>query len=252
MIRAILFAALLLFTASASARSENGRKACAVLLIPYNPTMHLSDSDQDIAMASGTDIGDMRQQMREELLIALNQRFAEVHDVKMPARNFVTESNSDIDHIYHSLYYDQQKTFPAIYPSKFKHYDTTLYVSRTAKKHTEDQQYIHSGLRDHHLLKDLAEKYSTNYFIFLNEIDIKTHYDDCINLSLKIYSRDVKVHYSIYDVSGKLIYGDVAVVHFPSSTNSVREISAQTFPHIARQIFLAFDAVVRQTDATSK
>lgn len=221
--------------------AENGH--AAVLMIPYNPTMHLSDSDPDLSEGSGVNVGEMRRILREELLNSLNTVFKEIHDVKMPARNFVAESNSEIDLIYHSLYYDQQKTFPEIYPSRYKHFDTTLYVSKTAKKIVEDRLYIHSGIRDHHLLKDLSEKYGANYFIFLNEVDIKTDYNDHINTSLKLYRRDIKVHFSIYDVSGKPIYGDVAVVHLTTGTSNIRDISAQALPGIARYILKAFNAV---------
>jgi hypothetical protein len=215
-------------------------------MIPYNPMMHLSDSDPDIAEGSGTDVGDMRRQMREELIRTMNMSFAEIHDVKIPERSFVTESNDEMELIYHSLYYDQQKTFPSLYPSRFAHHDTTLYVSKTAKKPEAEKLFIHSGLRDQLLLKDLSNKYGANYFIFLNEIDIKTNYNDCINLALKLYNRDIKVHYSIYDVSGKLVYGDVAVVHFPSNNNSVKTISSQTFPQIAKQVLLAFNAATAE------
>jgi hypothetical protein len=47
-------------------------------------------------------------------------------------------------------------------------------------------------------------------------------------------------------VSGKLVYGDVAVVHFPSNNNSVKTISSQTFPQIAKQVLLAFNAATAE------
>lgn len=250
MIKKLCLFLLLAFLSGSMLADQN--QHVAVLLIPYNPTMHLSDSDPALSDGSGMTVGEMRRLLREELVKALNRTFADVHDVKMPARSFVTESNSDIDQIYHSLYYDQQKTFPEIYPSRFKHFDTTLYVSKTAKKFEEDRLYIHSGLRDHQLLKDLSEKYNTNYFIFLNEVDIKSDYNDCINTALKVYRRDIKVHFSIYDVSGKPVYGDVAVVHISTGTNNVREISAQAFPGIARSILNAFNAVVSSRTETGK
>lgn len=242
LIASLALAGVLSFSAvQAETVADSVASPAAVMMIPYNPMMHLSDSDNDIADGSGMNVGEMRQALRADLIKALNKSFAEIHDVKVPARSFVTDANNDIDLIYHSLYYDQQKTFTALFPQKYHRHDTTLYVSKTAKKPEKDEVFIHSGLRDKQLLSDLSEKYGANYFIFLNEIDIKTNYNDCINLALKIYNRDIKVHYSIYDVSGKLVYGDVATVHFPSSTNTVKDISAGTFPEIAKQILNSFN-----------
>ncbi len=71
---------------------------------------------------------------------------------------------------------------------------------------------------------------------FLNELDIKTHFEDCLDLALKIYQRELKVHYSIFDRSGKQVYGDVAVVKFPSNSNDVDEIIKSNFPGLSDHI----------------
>ena len=252
-----IFLIVLLFFFSSSplfvkAQDDSSQAVPKVLLIPYSPMMHLSDSDQDISEGSQEEIGEMRQQLRKNLVAAINKQFAEVVDVKMPQRNFVGKTEDDFQTIYHSLYYEQDSTFPSKFPKLYGRKDTTLYISKTAKKPVEETVFINSGLRDKLLLHDLADKYGANYFIFLNEIDIKTHFDDCINLALKIYSRDLKVHYSIYDVSGKLVYGDVAVVHFPSNSNNVAEISQKTFPSIASQILRSFTQATTKSELVKK
>jgi len=86
------------------------------------------------------------------------------------------------------------------------------------------------------LLRMLSEKYGTDLFVFLNQFEIKTNYNDCLDLALKIYRRQFKVHYSIYDGNGKQLYGDVAVVDFPSNTNDTSEIIKENFQKIADAI----------------
>ena len=46
----------------------------------------------------------------------------------------------------------------------------------------------------------LSEKYGTDIFVFMSQLEIKTNYDDCLNLALKIYQREIKVHFAIYAV----------------------------------------------------
>ena len=56
------------------------------------------------------------------------------------------------------------------------------------------------------------------------------------DIALKIYRRKLKLHYSVFDVSGKQVYGDVAVVDFPSNSNDIAEIMQQNFPKIGESI----------------
>jgi len=96
---------------------------------------------------------------------------------------------------------------------------------------------------DQKLLKDLSIKSGADYFLILNELDIKTHTDDCLNLALKIYRRDIILHYSVYDSSGKQLYGDVAVSYFPSNSNDIQEVMRKNFPVIADQVIKSINRV---------
>src|SRR4029077_6662219 len=51
-----------------------------VLLIPYNPMMHLSDADNDIAEYSGKDPETLRKMFRMGLMQKINGKIFEVYD----------------------------------------------------------------------------------------------------------------------------------------------------------------------------
>ena len=200
------------------------------------PAMHLSDADQDIAEESQMEIGEVRDAFRKGIVRKMNQRFVEVYDASVPNQNFVGNNVGDIDLIYHSLAFEQDSTSPMKNPKKFAVVDTTISGKKTKKKEI-DKTYINAIPRDPQLLPDLAKKYNADYFIILNEFDIKTHFEDCIDLAMKIYRRDLKIHYSIYNHKGERLYGDVAVVHFPSNENRVDKIIDENFGKIADYVF---------------
>ena len=208
----------------------------SVMAIPYMPAMHLSDADQDIAEESQMDINEVRSEFRKGIVKKMNQRFVEVYDAQIPNQSFVANNNGDIDMIYHSLAFETDSTSPMKDPKKFAIKDTTITGKKTKKKEI-DKTYIDAVPRDPELLPSFSKKYNADYFIILNEFDIKTHFDDCIDLALKIYRRDLKIHYSIYNSRGEKLYGDVAVVHFPSNENRVDQIVDQNFPKIADYVF---------------
>ena len=110
--------------------------------------------------------------------------------------------------------------YPKKYPSRFAIKDT----SAIKKKTKPEVLYINSVVSDESLIPDLSRRFDSDYLVFLNEFDIQTHAEDCLNLALKIYRRDLKVHYTIFDKMGKQVYGDVAVSNFASNSNDVNEI----------------------------
>ena len=214
-----------------------------VLVVPYMPAMHLSDADYDIADGSQMEMPKMRSTLRQGIVKALNKKFAEVYNVQRLNNDFVNDDNRDMDVLYHTLLFEGDSVYPLKNPTRFAIKDTVP-VKKGTKKLKPESQYMNVGIYDEMLIPDLSKKYNANYIIFLNEIDIKTHFDDCLNLALKIYRRDLKIHYSIFDKSGKQIYGDVAVSHFGSNTNDVNEIINENFPSISNYILTSLKKVV--------
>ncbi len=220
--------------------SDAGIKHASVLIIPYMPAMHLSDADPDISQGSEMNPQQMRETLRMGLLKELNKNFAEVYDMKRVNNDFVRGDNRDTEALYHSLMFSTDSVYTLKDPKKFAVRDT-LPKKKSGNKIKPETKYINATVQDEMLIPDYAEKYDADYIIILNEMDIKTHSEDCINLALKIYRRDLMVHYSIFDKTGKQVYGDVAVSHFGTNTNDVNEIMKENFPSISRQILVAFE-----------
>ncbi len=208
------------------------------LVIPYKPMMHLSDADNDISRYSDLNPQEVREQLRIGLLKNLNSKLVIEYEAKIPDQDFVQNDDRDLDLIYNSLSFSEDTVFPLKANAKRDSlkWKKNLFNSKENEAKNKDKSYINVSFYDQLLLPDLARKYSADYFVFLNELDIKTNFADCLDLALKIYQRDLKVHYSIFDRSGKQVYGDVAVVKFPSNSNDVNEIIAGNFPGISDQI----------------
>jgi hypothetical protein len=229
---------VILATTSLQAQTSDSlpERKISVMVIPYMPAMHMSDADQDIAEESQMEIGQVRAEFRKGIIRKMNQRFVEVYDAQVPNESFVASNTGDIDMIYHSLAFESDSTSPMKNPKKFAVVDTAITGKKTKKKEI-DKTYINAVPRDPQLLPDFAKKYNADYFVMLNEFDIKTHFDDCIDLALKIYRRDLKFHYTIYNHRGEKLYGDVAVVHFPSNENNVEQIVEANFGKVADYVF---------------
>jgi len=247
----IFFFAFTAFAASATGFRDAAQDSTAdslykkILLIPYNPIMHLSDADQDISEYSQKNVDIVRGVFRNGLLANLSAALNYRCETRAMGTSTSKESQKELDMIYGSLNYQMDTVFPVSHPAADTSKSSSagkVVKSIFAKnkvpnvKEIHDLKYMNIKLTHPELLAKLSEKYGADLLSFLNQFEIKTQYDDCLDLALKIYRRELKVHYSIFDVSGKQLYGDVVVVNFPSNTNDITEIMERNFPKISDYI----------------
>jgi hypothetical protein len=99
-----------------------------------------------------------------------------------------------------------------------------------------DSKYMQATPTDTTILKQLRNSTASDYIVSINQFEIKTNYNTCLDIANKIYRREVIVHYSVFDANGKEILGNYAVAFFPSNTNRYGDIVERCFPEIAREI----------------
>ncbi len=209
-----------------------------ILLVPYNPIMHLSDADIDIMEYMQQTENVIRAAFRKGLLQGIAAKLSGVCETFPMRGDIAKETQKDLDMIYGSINYNMDTVFPVAHPVKDSLQKKSLFSKNHAPKVKEihDLKYMNITFSHPELLKMLSAKYENDLFVFLNQFEIKTNYSDCLDLALKIYRRQLKVHYSVFDATGKQLYGDVAVVDFPSNTNDISEIMRGTFPKISDYI----------------
>jgi hypothetical protein len=242
-----LFLVFLFTTWSATSQSSMGHQQAAdadtvykkILVIPYNPVMHLSDADHDFAEYMQIDADLVRASFRRGLLQNVTAKLSGICPTQPLLMNKSKEADKDLDMIYGSLYYEMDTVFPVLYPVKdsLSKKKSLFSKSHTSKvKEIHDLKYMNIRFSHPELLEVIAKRYDADLFVFLNQFEIKTNYDDCLDLALKIYRRVLKVHYSVFNADGKQLYGDVAVVDFPSNSNDISQIMQINFPKISEYI----------------
>ncbi len=235
----VLFFSLLFVSVFAQTNSPVQSQDTAykkILLIPYNSMMHLSDADHDIADYSQISNEQVRTRFRAGLTKYVNAKLIESYPTYSMQSNVLTDNERELDMIYGSLNYEMDTVFPVSHPAKDTLHKKSPFSKKQKVAEIHDLKYMNVKLSHPELLKMLSEKYGTDLFVFLNQFDIVTNYSDCLDLAMKIYRRQLKVHYSVFDASGKQVYGDVAVVDFPSNSNDVNDIMMRNFPKLSEYI----------------
>jgi hypothetical protein len=245
----ILFLMLLLpILAKAQEGTRNAGKAKkelsgSVMVVPFEPKLYMSEIDQKINQQTKWTFDQMREFFRHQLD---NQLKLKLQSVESPVLTFYTDSaktSKDLGYIYKSttISFDvvDHPTAPTVENKK----QTGIKNGQLAVEQSSDKKFTNVKLNNKELIPFLSKKYKTHYFVFVNELDIKT-VEGSYDLSSDSYQREVTVHYTIIDENSKLISAGAATATFNSKINDPKKIVSLTFAPIATYIAGKLDLAV--------
>lgn len=218
-----------------------------ILIIPYDPRYYISDADRDIALATKLNPAAFRKTFREESTrnvfraVALHWSCVSImEDTSQELFEDVAKVMSKTGYKYDSPAITDSKALKEkifqLNPEKHS------YDSRTSSQYLNEKpgvKYMRAVLTEPELLKNLYTKYNFDVFVFVTQMEIKTNFSSCLDIANKIYNREVMLHFTVYDINGKLIAGNFANSSFPSNENNAHVITGRCFPQLAEGIVKA-------------
>ncbi|NNM16058.1 MAG: hypothetical protein HKO56_05320 [Bacteroidia bacterium] len=215
-----------------------------IMIIPFKPRMYLSDAERDIAKASKKqpEVNQrfFRWQVERSLVYRMQQNFG----IKSLYFDTTQAAEEDLIRIYSSTNYSYQEPIAPIEKrslmkfKKKKKQNAEMLDPTIANKYPTDgkNEYMSVQLRDYSILNELSEKYGTQYFLFINQFEIKTNYNNCLDIANKIYEREVIWHYTLMDKDGFVLLGNTTKAFFPTNNTKAQNIAYSCFPKMANEI----------------
>lgn len=221
-----------------------------VLLIPFEPKMYFSDIDRDLSQKSDLNFHEIKAKFRAELdkniFIALKEFYNPL--------SFYTitqdEAMKELGYIYNSIGYKYEIIQPEVVE---KENAAKKLLKKVKKKEPEPQEakiqngeiisqvdnrekYMKTIVSNEKLLPNLNQQHQAQYYVFINQLDIKKSADDQYKAAEEQYKREIKVHYTIIDANGKEVSSGAIISRFNSSENDIDKIIKIHFPLIAEKI----------------
>jgi len=245
----IVLAAVFLFHLHTNA--QDSLRTGNILLLPYRPDFYLSDAERDISRQSGRDPDEFRTYFRTTLDEYLEKELDAGGNCKSLLKDTSAAGRNTIgDFYYYAALTYQEPMGPAPTGreekkgSKRKDKSTTdIHTAPHSYSTRGDTRYMQAAVKDTTLLRRMAVQYKADHILSINQLEIKTNYNTCIDIANKIYRREVIVHYSIFDKQGREVAGNYAFSFFPSDSNKDTEIVERCFPEISAAIASQFKAV---------
>ena len=229
-----------------------------ILIIPFENKMYASAIDNELAEFNSLKYNEIKEEIKKgissQILLAI--------DNKTPAISMVHHKDSTsevLNYIYNSigLKYDKVKTKDTVdqeVKNKVLIKDKLHKFVHQTKEHHEKARYeramikngeIHSTnhtaerfmnviIQNPNLLKELNNKYKTNYYIFINEFHIGRSYSSKENIYLK--NRQLSTHYTVFNQNGREVDAGVIKVEMPSDILEMKKIEREYLSAIALEL----------------
>jgi LysM repeat protein len=230
-----------------------------ILVIPFDPYLYFSDADAEIAAKSNIAMPKVRQMFRRRLNALLDVQGYEM--IRLLGGK-TKDSTSDLNKIYGSVTYGYQELLYSEYNPNNEQYkiqdnngSTILKDDKSWFEKKKDKmqgantatatsyntpkdhgKYFGVRIKDPEFFNYFKQKYDIDYYIFINQFEVKTNYENCLDRAALNYERTFTTHYSIFDQNGKQIAGNKFKTNYNSNSNYIYTIVSDNAPKIVERI----------------
>jgi hypothetical protein len=224
-----------------------------VVVVPFESKMYISDIDKDLAQKNAMSFHEIKAKFRaaldQNIFIKLKPYFSPFSFYTIDQQ----EAQKELSYIYNSVGYKytviekeevvKKENVGSKFIGKFKkkekkqeYIEAGMQNGQIVSQVDNRDKYMNTQLSNPNLIQNLNKKYQAKYYIFINELDIKRGADNVYAAAEENYKREIKVHYTIIDDTGKEVSSGAIKTRFPSSQNDVDKIIRVHFPLIAETI----------------
>lgn len=231
-----------------------------VLVVPFDERIYFNDATADIARRDGLTHDEIMEYFRYQLNLQLVNSLIDSCEVVDLFKNNTREDEADITGLYTTMSYElrlaefdletenmgiiARKRAEKLEEARRKQREEEMKNARPGMQNGElvgrrqntDDLYLHIVIGQPEVLKEIASRRNVDYFLFINQFDIKTDYRDPYLSGQRNVQRLMRVHFSIYNTDGEFISGNYASTKVPIYEDDKERIVNQYFPEIMRQI----------------
>ncbi len=222
----------------------------SLLLIPFESQMYITDINRQLAETNNISSAEILRRFTSAVDQSILYAFQEKCDVSSFYLLEDEEAETDLAYVFQNrkLEYElvsktEEKTKVEQLKSKLKKKEDDSYQGASIKngevvsRRDDRERYMKAIVKSPKVLDSLNSKFNNKYFLFVNELDIRTNYEDAIAMQNMNYTREIKLHYTLYHLNGEILSTGISRTTFPSTENDINVIIKSYFPILARQIY---------------
>ncbi len=221
-----------------------------LVVIPFEDGMYLSDADAPIGKETGLDPGQIMTKFRNALIEDLEKELQKDWNIEVFHEEKKMQGGFGLDYIHSSVKY----SYVAIPDDVLMENDTTITKKdlKKKKKNTgkqsgivegqvvthsnEVEKYMTLRINNDTLMKVMDSSLGSDYYLFLNEFDIRHHIDDPSKIANGGLKYRLKVHFTCLDKKGNPLVSGAVTTKVDSGNKNVYEIIRQGIPELTEKL----------------
>ncbi|MDX2189621.1 MAG: LysM peptidoglycan-binding domain-containing protein [Bacteroidota bacterium] len=216
-----------------------------LLVVPFDPYLYFSDADDEIAANSKIQRTKVRQAFRRRLNALLEPKgYETIHLLGGQAKDSITDLNkiySSVNYSYQDILFAPnnpriQKEPEKIGKDKKSNQPTNIGENSRAAQAQDAKKYFGVRISNPDFFTYFNNKYKIDYYLFINQFEVKTNYENCLDRAALNYERGFTIHYSIFNKEGKQISGNRVYIDYNSNVNNINKILADNMQRVADKI----------------
>lgn len=239
-------------------------KEKTVLVVPFSTILYNNEASKEMVETSGMQYKQVQNFMRIELDRNLHKAIADSCKSRSLLQSYTTQTDWDeLEYIYansdyflsDAMSYNAQKKslFGKSKIATDKEDDEKTKKKKKKREDEKQQEILNNGdvqsdvrnnpdkflnvkFREKDFLKNLSKRDNVDYFLLINQFEIKGDYTDPYKVGNLSYNREIKVNFSVFNHDGQYLYGSYAIMEFPATENDLQKISDTYFGKLAKEI----------------
>ena len=222
----------------------------SLVIIPFEDGMYMSDADAPIGRETGLNPGEIMSKFRNSLVQDLEDELRKDWNISVFHEEMKLNQGFGLDYVHSSVQYN----YTAIPDEVQMHDDTTLTKKELKKRKqnsgresgikegqvvthsNEVEKYMSLVIKNDTLIGVMDSTLHSDYYLFINEFDIRHHIDDPSKIANGGLKYKLKVHFSCVDAKGNTLISGAVTSKVNSGNKNVYEIISQGIPEVTEKI----------------
>lgn len=238
-LRGLLYFSTLVFASSLfgqTGKAGPDAPTSFVLVVPFNPQMYKNPGDHIICKANDVNPGQLNDMLRRSISSTMVANLSEHYHTKEIKSDNDKDPKSDLSLLYGAIGYKTKKRKPVGfhkgYPTfKLKQFFGprhtrwgTNCVNKDFTKPFKKRSYVEAVIKNDSVFSQVMAGNKSSFVLLVNQFEMNTRFKSCLDLQRNVFQRDMYIHFTLLDSSGKKLHGGVVGTTFQSSSNDIEMI----------------------------
>lgn len=219
----------------------------SLVIIPFEDRMYLSDADAPIGRETGLKPGELQIKFRNSLIETLEIEMQKDWDLIKLYDPTSVNQNGHLEYIHNSLKYKFEPVSDKVLlandttldkkelkkKSKGKKQEEGIIDGQIVSRVDDTERFMNMYIQNDSLMSFLDSNLNSDYYLFINEFDIRYHVTDPSQIASGGLVYKLKSHFTCIDDNGKVLVAGVSTSDVNAGTQNIYEIIVQSIPELS-------------------